>query len=53
MTVVVVFWDEDNINYVAIDLLTLYSTLLHSFKDKEFQFLPWMKPIIEEKIEDG
>jgi hypothetical protein len=53
MTVVAVFEDDDNSNCVAIDLLTLNSRLLHSLNKQEYYWYSYMKPIIEEKIEDG
>jgi hypothetical protein len=53
MTVVAVFKDKDNINCVAIDLLTLNSRLLHSLNKQEYNWDYYMKPIIEEKIADG
>ena len=53
MTVVAVFYDEDNIYCVALDLLTLNSRLLHSLNRQEYYWDSYWKPIIEEKIEDG
>jgi hypothetical protein len=53
MTVVAVFKDYDNYNCVAIDLLTLNSRLLHSLNNQEYSWDWYIKPIIEEKIEDG
>ena len=54
MTVVVVFEEkDDNINYVAIDLFTINSRLLHSLNREEYDWASVWKPIIEEKIEDG
>jgi hypothetical protein len=53
MTVVAVFNDYDNYNCVAIDLLTLNSRLLHSLNRQEYYWSNVLKPVIEEKIEDG
>jgi hypothetical protein len=53
MTVVAVFNDNDNYYYVAIDLLTLNSRLLHSQSNQEYDWGFLFKPVIEEKIQDG